>query len=354
VAVLIDTGSGLVQDSRGMSAVAGPLAAPKPAADADGASTAVPVDRAELREGPAPEEIRVPVMQSLDRTITGVITAVPPLLLLLAAWQMWNRELRWRDIAIFLIMYVPTGLGVTVGFHRLFTHRSFKTSPALRGLLAVLGTMAVEGPIISWVADHRKHHAYSDRFGDPHSPHVDHGGGLRGAVRGLVHAHVGWLFDHTQRGARERFAPDLVADPVVSFVDRTFLLWSLLGFAIPFGLGVLFGGTLDAGLEGMLWGGAVRMLVLHHVTYSINSLCHFFGRRRFHTEDHSRNLLWLTPFSFGEAWHNNHHAFPTSAFHGIGWRELDLSGLVIAALERAGLAWDVQRIGAERLAAKAL
>jgi stearoyl-CoA desaturase (delta-9 desaturase) len=347
-----------------MSATIGPLATPRPADSPQGEPSAAARDAAArdttgadaivTREGPTPEEIQVPVMETLDRTITGVITAVPPLLLVLAGWQMWNRELRWRDIVIFLIMYVPTGLGVTVGFHRLFTHRSFKTSPALRGLLAVLGTMAVEGPVISWVADHRKHHAYSDRLGDPHSPHVDHGSGLRGALRGLAHAHVGWLFDHTQRGARERFAPDLLADPVVSFVDRTFLLWSLLGFAIPFGLGVLFGGTLGAGLEGMLWGGAVRMLVLHHVTYSINSLCHFFGRRRFHTEDHSRNLLWLTPFSLGEAWHNNHHAFPTSAFHGMGRREIDLSGLVIAALERAGLVWDVQRVAADRLAAKAL
>jgi stearoyl-CoA desaturase (delta-9 desaturase) len=306
------------------------------------------------RQGPTPEEIQVPVMENLDRAITGVITAVPPLLLVLAGWQMWNHELRWRDIAIFLIMYVPTGLGITVGFHRLLTHRSFKTSPLLRGVLSVLGTMAVEGPVISWVADHRKHHTYSDRLGDPHSPHVDHGGGVRGALRGLAHAHVGWLFDHSQRGARERFAPDLLADPVVSFIDKTFLLWSLIGFAIPFGLGVLFGGTVSAGLEGMLWGGVVRMLVLHHVTYSINSLCHFFGRRRFATEDESRNLLWLAPLSFGEAWHNNHHAFPTSAFHGMGRREIDLSGVLIAALERVGLVWDVQRIGVDRQAAKAL
>jgi stearoyl-CoA desaturase (delta-9 desaturase) len=305
-------------------------------------------------QGPMPEEIQVPVMEGLDRAITGVITAVPPLLLALAVWQVWNRELHWRDVAIFAIMYVPTGLGVTIGFHRLFTHRSFKTSPLLRGILAVAGTMAVEGPVISWVADHRKHHAYSDRFGDPHSPHVDHGVGLRGALRGLLHAHVGWLFDHQQRGARERFAPDLLADPVVSFVDKTFLLWSLLGFAIPFGLGVWMGGTVDAGLEGMLWGGAVRMLVLHHVTYSINSLCHFFGRRRFATDDHSRNLSWLAPLSLGEAWHNNHHAFPTSAFHGMGRSELDVSGLIIAGLERVGLVWDVQRIAPERLAAKAV
>jgi stearoyl-CoA desaturase (Delta-9 desaturase) len=308
----------------------------------------------ERREGPTPEEIQLPVMENLDRAITGLVTLVPALLLVLAAAQMWNHELHWRDIAILLIMYVPIGLGVTVGFHRLLTHRSFKTSPPLRGVLAVLGTMAIEGPVISWVADHRKHHAYSDRFGDPHSPHVDHGGGWGGALRGLAHAHVGWLFDHTQRGSRERFAPDLLADPVVSFVDKTFVLWALLGLAIPFGLGVLIGGTLIAGLEGMLWGGAVRVLLLHHVTYSINSLCHFFGRRRFLTDDHSRNLAWLAPLSFGEAWHNNHHAFPTSAFHGMGRRELDLSGLLISALERAGLAWDVQRIGTGRQAAKLL
>jgi len=304
--------------------------------------------------GPTPEEIQAPVLESLDRAVTALITGVPPLLLALAGWQLWNRELRWLDVVIFVVMYVPVGLGVTVGFHRLLTHRSFKTSAWMRGILAVLGTMSVEGPVISWVADHRKHHAYSDRLGDPHSPHVDHGGGWRGALRGLAHAHVGWLFDHSQRGARERFAPDLLSDPVVALVDRTFLLWSLLGLAIPFGLGVLIGGTVNAGLDGMLWGGAVRIVLLHHVTYSINSLCHFFGRRRFLTDDHSRNLLWLAPLSFGEAWHNNHHAFPTSAFHGLGRTEIDFSGLLITALERAGLVWDVQRVAPERQAARAL
>jgi len=337
-----------------MDTVAGSVAEQKPTDALGHASERASTLCAGACDGPTPEEIQEPVLENLDRAITGLITVVPPLLLVLACWQMWNHELRWRDIAIFLVIYIPTGLGVTVGFHRLLTHRSFKTSTGMRGLLAVLGTMSVEGPVVSWVADHRKHHTYSDRLGDPHSPHVDHGGGWRGALRGLAHAHVGWLFDHSQRGARERFAPDLLADPVVAFVDRTFLLWSLVGFAIPFGLGVLLGGTLAAGLEGLLWGGVVRMLVLHHVTYSINSLCHFFGRRRFATEDHSRNLLWLAPFSFGEAWHNNHHAFPTSAFHGMGRGELDLSGLVITALERARLVWDVQRIAPARLAAKAL
>jgi stearoyl-CoA desaturase (Delta-9 desaturase) len=305
-------------------------------------------------EGPTAEEIQVPVQETLNRVITALITAVPPLLLGLGAWQMWNHGLQWRDVAIFFVMYIPVGLGVTVGFHRLLTHRSFKTSPAIRGLLGVLGTMSVEGPVISWVADHRKHHAYTDRLGDPHSPHVDHGVGVRGALRGLAHAHVGWLFDHQQRGARERFAPDLIADPVTNFVDRTFVLWSLVGLAIPFGLGFLIGGTVTAGLEGMLWGGAVRIFVLHHVTYSINSLCHFFGRQRFATGDHSRNLRWLAPLSFGEAWHNNHHAFPTSAMHGMDRSEFDLSGIIISGMERLGLVWDVTRIGAEKQAAKAI
>jgi stearoyl-CoA desaturase (delta-9 desaturase) len=304
--------------------------------------------------GPSAEEIREPVLVNVDRAITAVITAVPPLALVIAGWLAWDRELHWRDLAIFLIMYVPVTLGVTVGFHRLLTHRSFKTSAFMRGLLGVLGTMSVEGPVISWVADHRKHHAYSDRLGDPHSPHVDHGGGFSGALRGLAHAHLGWLFNHSQRAARDRFAPDLVADPVISFVDATFVLWSLAGLAIPFGLGVLIGGTVAAGLEGMLWGGAARIFVLHHVTYSINSLCHFFGRRRFATDDQSRNLLWLAPLSFGEAWHNNHHAFPTSAVHGLGRGEIDFSGILISALERLGLVWDVQRVSQERQADRAL
>ena len=206
--------------------------------------------------------------------------------------------------------------------------------------------MSVEGPVISWVADHRKHHAYSDRLGDPHSPHVDHGGGWRGALRGLAHAHVGWLFDHTQRGSRERFAPDLLADPVVAFVDQDLHLLVAAGAGDP-----VRARRADRrhrsrrGSRRCCGAGAVRILLLHHVTYSINSLCHFFGRRRFATEDHSRNLLWLAPLSFGEAWHNNHHAFPTSAVPRHGPRASSTSrALVISRLERAGLAWDVQRV----------
>jgi stearoyl-CoA desaturase (Delta-9 desaturase) len=215
-------------------------------------------------------------------------------------------------------------------------------------VLAALGSAAIEGPVISWVADHRKHHAFADQHGDPHSPHVDHGVGWRGALRGLAHAHLGWLFIHSQRGSKLRYARDLVEDPLIRTIDRTFVLWVALGLAAPFVLGLSIGGSITTGLTGLLWGGLVRVFLLHHVTYSINSLCHFFGRRRFSTGDESRNLAWLALPSMGEAWHNNHHAFPTSAAHGLRPWEIDPSALVIRALEATGLAWDVVRVGAER------
>ena len=291
--------------------------------------------------------------ETTDRIITGLVTAIPFLLLALAAWQVWDQALHLRDLAILAVAYVITALGITVGFHRLLTHRSFKTSAALRGVLAAIGSAAIEGPVISWVADHRKHHAFSDEPGDPHSPHVGHGGGWRGALRGLFHAHLGWLFIHTERGSKQRFAPDLIKDRAVRMVDRTFLLWAVAGLAIPFAAGYLLGGTLVAGLTALLWGGAVRVFLVHHVTYSINSVCHVFGRRRFATTDESRNVFWLALPTMGEAWHNNHHAFPTSAAHGLrGW-ELDPSAGVIWTLERLGLAWDVVRITPERQAVKA-
>jgi stearoyl-CoA desaturase (delta-9 desaturase) len=299
-----------------------------------------------------PDDVEPVSAENLNRTITGIVTALPILSLLFVAWQLWATALGWNDVFVFVLMYVLTGLGVTVGFHRLLTHRAFRTFPAVRGVLAILGSAAIEGPVISWVADHRKHHTYADVEGDPHSPHVGHGHGWSGALRGLMHAHVGWLFIHTHRGRRTRYARDLLDDPVVSWVDRTFLVWAIGGLLAAFLLGWLFGGRLRDGLTGLLWGGAVRMLVLHHATYSINSLCHFFGRRRFRTGDESRNLAWLAPITLGEAWHNNHHAFPTSAAHGHGWRQLDPSALVIRGLERLGLAWDVVRVSPEQQSVK--
>ncbi len=299
-----------------------------------------------------PDDVEPVLNERRDRIITGVVTATPILSLVVAGWLLWDSVLGWNDVFVFLLLYTLTGFGVTVGFHRLLTHRSFKTTGPIRALFAILGSAAIEGPVISWVANHRKHHAFSDREGDPHSPHVDHGHGWRGALRGLLHAHVGWLFIHTHRGRRSRYAPDLLADPIVSWVDRTFLVWAIGGLVAAFGLGWLFGGRLRDGFTGLLWGGAVRMLVLHHVTYSINSLCHFFGRRRFETGDESRNLAWLAMPSLGEAWHNNHHAFPTSAEHGLSKREFDPSAALIRLLERLGLAWDVVRIAPDRQASK--
>ena len=189
------------------------------------------------------DDVQPVANENLDRFLTGTVTVLPILALGMVAWQVWSSLLGWSDLIVFAIMYIATGLGITVGFHRLFTHRSFKTGKAVRAILAALGSAAIEGPVISWVADHRKHHAYSDKPGDPHSPHVDHGHGLKGALRGLLHAHVGWLFIHTERGLKSRYAPDLIADPVVSFINRTFVLWVFAGLAVPFLLGWLIGGT---------------------------------------------------------------------------------------------------------------
>jgi stearoyl-CoA desaturase (delta-9 desaturase) len=303
---------------------------------------------------PTTADIQPVENETRDRILTGAVTAIPFVALFVVGWQLWNEALHWSDIAVFLICYSLTGFGVTIGFHRHLTHRAFKAKRWVRGTLAILGSAAIEGPVISWVADHRKHHAFADIEGDPHSPHVDHGHGLKGALRGLFHAHVGWLFIHTHRGNKERYAPDLMKDPLIRWVDRTFVLWVIAGLAVPFLLGGLIGRSWEAALTGLLWGGAVRMLVVHHVTYSINSLCHFFGRQAFDTGDESRNLAWLAPFTFGEAWHNNHHAFPTSFEHGMRRWQFDPSRYVIRGLEKMGLVWDVVRISPDRQARKAV
>jgi stearoyl-CoA desaturase (delta-9 desaturase) len=283
-----------------------------------------------------------------ERILRVVVFGTPPLALAVAGWWSWGDMLHWHDLVVLAITYTLTGLGITVGYHRLFTHRSFKTGRSVRALLAVLGSMAVEGPVIDWVATHRKHHRFSDQPGDPHSPHVGQAPGWRGALRGLVHAHIGWIFRGKDRANPARYAKDLLADRDLRFISRTFPLWVLAGLALPFGLGVALTGTVAGGLGGLLWGGAVRVALLHHATFSINSLCHVFGRRPFATGDESRNLAWLAPLAFGEAWHNNHHAFPGSARHGLGRWQLDPSAGLICVLERCHLAWDVNRISPAR------
>jgi stearoyl-CoA desaturase (delta-9 desaturase) len=310
-------------------------------------------ETATAQTAPCPE-LREVKHAALDKTASALVTGVPPALLVLAIIFSWGGVLHWQDVVVFTVTYLSIGVGVTVGFHRLFTHRSFQAAPAVRATLAILGSAAAEGAVIEWVSTHRQHHQFSDEEGDPHSPHVGHGSGFLGALRGLFHAHVGWVFGDPQRADENRYAKDLMADPMIRLLNRTFLLWVLLGIAFPFGLGVALTGSVIGGLTGMLWGGAVRIFVLHHTTFSINSLCHFFGRKRFDTGDESRNLAWLAPFTLGEAWHNNHHAFPTSARHGLERWQLDPSAGIIWMLERLGLVWDVVRIDRERIAARAL
>jgi stearoyl-CoA desaturase (Delta-9 desaturase) len=288
------------------------------------------------------------VMSKANR-IANLIGVIAPVAGVVAAIiLLWNQWVDAFDLALLAVTYLLSGLGITVGYHRLLTHRAFATHKPLEYFWASLGCMAVEGSPLDWVADHRKHHAHPDQEGDPHSPHVGHGSSWRGAVGGLLHAHVGWILRGDALANEERYAKDLLADPVVRFVDRWFVLWVILGLAFPFGLGVALTGTLAGGLTAMLWGGAVRMFLLHHATFSINSLCHFFGRKPFQTGDESRNLAWLALPTLGEAWHNNHHAFPTSARHGQARWQLDPSWWVIGALARCGLAWDVVGVSSAR------
>jgi stearoyl-CoA desaturase (delta-9 desaturase) len=311
--------------------------------------------RAEL--GPT-DEIGNPFASSLktvtrvERLANLVAVGLPFVGLLLAVVLLWNRGVDATDLVAFAVMYLIAGFGVTVGYHRLLTHRAFQTHKPLEYAFAVAGAMSVQGPVIDWVADHRKHHAHTDVEGDPHSPHVDFAAGWRGALRGLFHAHMGWLFSNHGRAQRRKYAPDLVEDRGMRAINRRFHWLVGLSLLLPFLIGLALDRTLAGALTALLWGGLVRIFFQHHVTWSINSVCHFFGRRRFDVEDQSTNVAWLALPSLGESWHHNHHAFPRSARHGLRWWEIDLSALLIRALQRAGLAWNVTRIAPERQQAK--
>ena len=293
-------------------------------------------------------------MSKLEKYANLVAVIVPFAALVAAIAFLPSTYIGPVDLAIFAGMYLLSAFGITIGYHRLLTHRAFDTPRPVKYALAILGQTAVQGPVVDWVADHRKHHAFTDEDGDPHSPH-GHGGGLKGALHGLYHAHVGWLFVTQGRADRHRYARDLMDDPVMKRISKSFLLNAALGLVFPFALGLAITGRLSGGLTALLWGGAIRIFFLHHVTWSINSVCHFFGRRRFEVDDHSTNVFWLALPSLGESWHHNHHAFPRSAKHGLRWWEIDVTGLVIAAMKRLGLARDVVTISpekqAERLAA---
>jgi stearoyl-CoA desaturase (delta-9 desaturase) len=275
-------------------------------------------------------------MTRLERNVNLAAVFVPLIGIAVAVPLLWGDLLGPRDVAIAVTLYLITGFGVTIGYHRMLTHRSFATYKPLEYALAVAGALSLQGSPLDWVADHRKHHAHTDEEGDPHSPH-NHDGGLAG----LWHAHVGWLWKTNGQASSQKYAKDLVEDPVHRWMHRNYWLFALLTLAIPFALG---------GWTGLLWGGFVRIALLHHITWSVNSVCHFFGRRRFATDDYSTNVPWLALPSLGEAWHHNHHAFSRSAFHGLRRSEqlMDPTGWVIRLMRRTGLAWNVVAISPER------
>jgi stearoyl-CoA desaturase (delta-9 desaturase) len=260
---------------------------------------------------------------TIKKFVMIVVVVLPFLATLFAIVLLWQRAVNWTDIELLIAFNVIAGLGITIGFHRMLTHRSFQPHPVVKFIFLAFGSMAVEGPALQWAATHIKHHAHSDREGDPHSP-----------VEGFWHAHLGWMFNINDADPNV-YCRNLVRDPMVIFMSSTFILWVILSLAIPFAIG---------GWTGLLWGGLVRIFFTHHITWSVNSVCHTFGKREFETRDRSRNEWVVGLLGFGEGWHNNHHAFPRSAFHGLHWWQFDLSGYVIWTLERVGLVRDVYRV----------
>jgi stearoyl-CoA desaturase (delta-9 desaturase) len=298
----------------------------------------IAADRAASDEPPV-QPAPAPAPQSgVERLVTAVFVLAPLLALAYGVVRWWGHGIGTRDLILAATLYVVVGHGVTIGFHRLLTHRSFSATRPLKIALSILGSMAFEGGPVGWVADHRRHHALSDRPGDPHSPH-GHGPGLGGQIRGLWHAHVGWLLHHTPTSWR-RYAGDLLKDRDLMIVNRLFPVWCVASLALPFGVGWLFGGVAG-GLTALLWAGGVRIFLLHHVTWSINSICHTVGRRPFATSDRSTNVGILAVVSFGESWHNGHHAFPRSARHGMLPHQWDSTARLIGLFERLGWAREV-------------
>jgi stearoyl-CoA desaturase (Delta-9 desaturase) len=283
--------------------------------------------------------------------VLGLVVAVPFLALLAAAPVAWGWGLSWRDLVIGLVAYLVSGLGVTIGLHRYFTHGSFKAVRWLRIALAVAGSLAVEGDVIQWVADHRRHHAYADREGDPHSP-WRYGANVTGLFKGLLYAHCGWLFAR-QWSNRARFAPDLLADRDITRVDRMFVPLVAVSLLAPPVAGGLLTWSWQGALTAFFWASLVRVALLHHVTWSINSICHVYGQRPFktHTADRAANFWPLAVISFGESWHNSHHADPTCARHGVLPGQLDPSARLIWLLEKAGWVYDVHWPKPQRVAA---
>ncbi len=301
-------------------------------------STVVPVADPVAELPPRGED---PERVSLGMRVASLLAVIVPFLGLVAAVVfLWGWGFSWVDLGLLLGMYILTAVGITVGYHRLFTHRAFETTPVVQFLLGALGSMAVEGPLLKWVAMHRRHHQHSDKPDDPHSPHHQ-GKGLLGLLRGAWHAHLGWVFDRDPPNL-DRYVKDLRLSGLLRMVSRLFPVWVAVGLLLPAVLGGLLTGTWTGALFGLLWGGLVRIFLVHHVTWSINSVCHLWGRRPYRSNDQSRNNFVFGVLGLGEGWHNTHHAFPTSARHGLRWWQIDASYGFIRALALLGLAWNVK------------
>jgi stearoyl-CoA desaturase (Delta-9 desaturase) len=283
-----------------------------------------------------PTVVETPGARARRIAITGALVAGPGVALGVAVPLLWGHGVQLRDVILGVILYAITGHGITIGYHRLFTHRAFKANRPLKIILAAAGSMAIQGSLIAWVANHRRHHRFSDQPGDPHTPHA----GRTPSIKGFIHAHVGWLFnsDTTPTG---RYAADLLADKDLVAINRLFPLFAAASLALPFGIGYALSGNLTGALTALLWAGIIRMTLLHHVTWSTNSICHLFGTHRYKTTDHSTNFAPLALLSMGENWHNLHHAYPSSARHGAGPHQLDSSATFIHLFEKAGWATKV-------------
>ncbi|HEY7489025.1 MAG TPA: acyl-CoA desaturase [Streptosporangiaceae bacterium] len=308
-----------------------------------------PHDPARVRPRPPPA-VDTESQSRVEQVLLALFVGVPFAALVVAVPVAWGWALGWHDVVIALAAYMISGLGVTVGFHRYFTHGAFKAVRPLRIALAVAGSLSIEGPIIQWVADHRRHHKYADKDGDPHSP-WRFGTDWRALTKGLIYAHVGWMFAG-ERTSPHRFAPDLIADHDIARISRAFPWLVAISLLTPPVAGGLWTLSWQGALTAFFWGSLVRVALLHHVTWSINSICHTFGKEPFEARDKSRNVAWLAILSFGESWHNLHHADPTCARHGVLRGQIDPSARVIWMLERARWAYDVRWPNEQRLAAR--
>ncbi|NEO43444.1 MAG: acyl-CoA desaturase [Moorea sp. SIO4A3] len=284
--------------------------------------------------------IRNEHLRNIQRIYALPTTIIPAISLAVGIGELVIVGISSVEIELLLSMYLLTTVGLTVGFHRHLTHRSFRTNTAVRAILTILGSMAAQGPVLNWVSNHRRHHKYSDQPEDPHSPYL-RGEEITGGFRGFWHAHVGWLFDGEITNAAF-FSKDLLRDPAITKINQLYLTWVFLGLAIPTVLGGLITSTWIGALQGFLWGGLIRIALVQNATWTIGSLCHIFGTRPFETNEHSKNNIWLAIPILGDSWHNNHHTFPDSAISGLEWWQIDPSGWVIRALEKVGLAWDVK------------